>query len=345
MSVLADTRKAMRTFDAFPKRPSVDQVRSERGAMSTLTTYFCMIFLIWVEFGGYIDGYINYEFSVDPVIRETINLNVDIIVAMPCKYLDANVRDSTDDRFLCEELLNFEGVTANVPEHYFKAEAKAKNNNIDNIFGESMEAEFLHKGSRTNLDLPYCRISGIVPINRVQGDFHITAEGHAYFGTERVKKDQLNFSHYINEFSFGTFYPYIENNLDMTYKKTEEKGHTFHYSLKVIPTDYKKLGASVQTTQYSVAAFETTDKYASGIFFKYDFEPIRMGVVEERMPFFQFLIKVITIVGSIWVIGQWLYKALEQFILVSFGEQVARRGQEKKKGGLLDKDEEDIESI
>lgn len=344
MSVLRDTRKAIRTFDAFPKRPSVDQVRSERGATSTLLTYFCIIFLIWVEFGGYIDGYINYRFSVDPMVRQTINLNVDIIVAMPCKYLDANVRDSTDDRFLCEELLNFEGIPSNIPERYFKAEKKAKNNNIDNIFGESMEAEFLQKGLRTNIDLPYCRISGILPINRVQGDFHITAEGNVYFGKERTTRDQMNFSHYINEFSFGTFYPFIENNLDMTYKKTEEKLHTFHYSLKVIPTDYLKLGACVETTQYSVASFETNNKYASGIFFKYDFEPIKMAVIEERMPFFQFLIKVITIVGSIWVFGQWLYKALEKFILVSFGEQVARRGQEKKKGGLLDK-EDDLESI
>lgn len=344
MGNFKDSGHPLRSFDAFPKRPTSDQVRSERGAFSTFITYFCIIFLLWVEFGGYIDGYIDYQFGVDPVVRENLDMHLDILVAMPCKYLDANIRDQTDDRLLCEELLNFEGFKDTIPEEYFARDVNVRDNDMDTIFAEGLEARFATKGNRVDLDFPMCRIYGTVPINRVQGDFHITAEGHAYYGTEKPSKDQLNFTHYISELSFGTFYPFINNNLDMTYKKTEQNAQTFHYSLKVVPTEYKKLGVTLDTNQYSVSSFETSGKYAPGIFFKYDFEPIKMSVIEERMSFLQFLIKIVTVIGCIWVIAQWLYKAMEHMILVTFGEKVARRGQEKKTGGLLDHDTE-LETI
>ncbi|GMM29698.1 Erv41 protein [Martiniozyma asiatica (nom. inval.)] len=333
-----NTRRIVHSFDAFPKRPSQQQVRSDRGGFSSLLTYFFLIFMIWVEIGGYFDGYIDYQFSVDDKIRETVTLNVDIIVAMPCKYLDANCRDETNDRFLAEEILNFEGMLPNIPEYFFAKENQVKSQNIDQAFGKAMEADFIEKGVRRNVDLPFCRITGTLPINRLRGDFHITAENYGYFGKNQIEKEKLNFSHYISEFSFGTFYPMMENNLDMTYKKTDDSGHTFHYSLKVVPTVYKKLGAEVDTNQYSVNFFETSDRYAPGIFIKYEFDPIKMRIVEQRISFWSFLIKVITIIGSLWVVAQWAYKGMDKLIYIVLGEKFARRGEEKKEGGLLDED-------
>lgn len=339
------TKKYIRVFDAFPKQPPSDQVRSVRGSYSTFLTYFFMLFIIWVEIGGQLDGYIDHQYSVDDKIRERIDLNIDIIVAMPCKYLDANVRDITEDRFLAEEILNFEGLR--VPPHFWKLtpeEKDTKSVGIDNILANSLEADFVGEGRRVNVELPACRISGTIPINRVQGDFHITAEGYGYMGANVADESELNLTHMINEFSFGTFYPYIDNTLDRTSQSTDTKRHTFHYNLKIIPSVFGKLGHEVETTQYSVQMYETDNKYVPGIFFKYDFDAIKMSTIEKRMSFLQFLTRIVTIIGGLWVMASWAYKLSEKLIVLTFGKEFAKRGEEKK-GGLLDAEEEEFEKI
>lgn len=303
-----------------------------------------MVFLVWVQIGGYIDGYIDHQYSVDEIIRSTLDLNVDIIVAMPCKYLDANVRDATEDRKLAEEILNFEGVV--VPHGFWsmRREKDVVTPDLDQVLSDSLEADFVTQGVRTNLELPACRIYGKVPINRVKGDFHITAEGIGYHGMSSTPVESFNFSHYINELSFGTFYPYIENTLDQTSRTTDEKKHTYHYGLKVIPTVYGKLGHKIDTNQYSVQMYESSDKYLPGIFFSYDFDPIKMTIEEKRLSFFEFVIKLVTIVGGLWVIAQWSYRIMEKIIILTWGKEFARRGEEKK-GGLLDEPTEEFEKI
>lgn len=323
------------------KTPESAQVRSYRGSYSTLVTYGFMVFLIWVQIGGFIDGFIDHQYSVDEIIRSSVNLNVDIMVKMPCKYLDANIRDITEDRNMAEEVLNFEGFQ--VPNALWNM-GKEKNvftPDLDEVLSNSLEADYVTKGVRKNLDAPACRIYGSVPINRVEGDFHITAEGHGYMATNgQTPEDVLDFTHFISEFSFGKFYPYIDNALDLSAMKTNEKRHTYHYGLKVVPTVYSKLGHKIDTNQYSVRLFETTNKFVPGIFFKYDFEPIKMSVIEKRLSFFQFVIRLVTIIGGLWVIAQWSYNIMEKLIVIFFGKEYARRGEEKKRG-LLDEEPED----
>ena len=56
---------------------------------------------------------------------------------------------------------------------------------------------------------------GSMQVNRVQADFHITAKGHGYFAPgEHVEHQRFNFSHVVNELSFGEYYPKLENPLD-----------------------------------------------------------------------------------------------------------------------------------
>lgn len=338
------TRKAIRVFDAFPKTPPSDQVGSYRGSYSTLLTYFFMLFMIWVQIGGYIDGYIDHQYSVDESIRTTIELNIDIIVKMPCKYLDTNVKDITEDRYMAEEVLNFEGL--NLPEMFWR-ELSPKVPmplNLDHILADSLEASFYTKGSRLNLEANSCRIYGSIPINRVKGDFHITAEGHAYFGMGMAPKESINFSHYIGEFSFGTFYPYIENTLDSVSHVTKDNRHTYHYNLKIIPMVFGKLGHYIETTQYSAQLFETSKTFYPGIFIQYDFDPIKMTTSETRLTFLQFVIRLVNIIAGLWIICKSLYHIMEKLIIVFLGKEFARRGDEKK-GGLLDDPVEDFETI
>ena len=83
-------------------------MRSQRGGLSTLLTYFCGLLILWIEIGGYIGGYVDRQFTVDDQIRSTLTINVDMIVAMPCQFIHTNVEDITHDTYLAGETLNFE---------------------------------------------------------------------------------------------------------------------------------------------------------------------------------------------------------------------------------------------
>ncbi|GME81398.1 unnamed protein product [Ambrosiozyma monospora] len=345
MADFKEPRRMIRAFDAFPKVPPSQQVHSVRGGYTSLMMYLFMIFLIWIEIGGYIDGEIHKLFTVDDVIRHDLRINVDLIVAMPCNFLNTNVRDATDDRFLASELLNFQGTTAYIPTWFFESKKKVVTPEMESVLRNSMNAEFQTQGTRDNEELPACHIYGYIPVNRVKGDFHITAKGYGYRDRSFVPMEQLNFTHYINEFSFGDFYPYMDNQLDMTYKITDESHHSFHYHMTVVPTTYKKLGVEIDTNQYSLTNFETGGKYIPGIFFRYDFDPIKMIIEENRIPFWQFVIRLVTIIGGLVVIAKWTFKGFEKLIYISFGKEFARRGDEKKEGGLLDRHEEEFETI
>lgn len=327
----------MKTFDAFPKVQSAHTVRSSRGSYSTILMITSLLFLIWVEIGGFIDGFVEQQFIVDNVVRNNLRINLDISVAMPCNFLHTNVRDETEDRFLAAELLNYEGVF-NIPYAFYRDGNSISTPELDNVIRDSLQAEFNIQGQHVNEDAPGCRIYGAIPVNRVKGDFHITAKGYGYRDRTITHEQSLNFTHVITEFSFGDFYPYIDNPLDMTYKSTQDHIHSFHYRLNVIPTVYKKLGLEIDTNQYSLRSFETSRRHIPGIFFRYDFEPLKLKVEEQRMSFLRFVVRLANIVGGILVISQWFFKLADKIIVYVFGERVARRGEEKAKS-LLDIDD------
>ena len=90
------------------------------------------------------------------------------------------------------------------------------------------------RGAVQNQDA--CRIFGALEIHKCQGDFHITARGHGYqsFGAEHLDHNsmalldalltkEINFTHIIDEFSFGEYFPNIHNPLDDTVESTDDR--------------------------------------------------------------------------------------------------------------------------
>lgn len=340
--------KRVRTFDAFPKVDSEHQVRSSRGGFSTLLTIFCGLLILWVEVGGYLGGYVDHQFSINDNINADIMLNIDLMVAMPCEFLHTNVMDITEDRFLAGELLNFEGRDFFLPN---KFEINNVNDDhdtpdLDEIMQETLRAEFGVEGIRVNEGAPACHIFGQIPVNQVSGDFHITARGFGYRDRLTVPFEALNFSHVINEFSYGEFYPFIKNPLDYTGKVTEEKLQAYRYYSKVVPTTYERLGIQVETNQYSLTEQHNVYKMKGnqpqgipGIYFKYSFEPIQLIIAEKRLPFFQFVARLGTIVGGLLILAGYLFRLYEKLLLILFGRKYVDRDTEKKEGGLLDNDD------
>lgn len=305
-----------------------------------------VLFLTYVELGQFFGGEIDHQFKVDNTVQKDLRINMDIVVAMPCNFIHTNVKDLTEDRFLASELLHYEGFSFFVPEGYRRDDNyDVSTPDLDKVMAEGIVAEFRDRGDAKDSGAPACHIYGSIPVNKVQGDFHITAKGYGYRDRSHVGIESLNFSHVISEFSFGEFYPYIHNPLDATVKLTEEHLQSYQYYLNVVPTQYKKLGVEIDTNQYSTSLlkkqYTLEKKGVPGIFFKYDFEPISLIVEDKRIPFVSFLIRLATIYGGLIIVAKYLYKTFDKVLILLFGKKFAARGEEKKASLLDDYDDDE----
>lgn len=336
--------ESVRTFDAFRSSPHARpppcaasanmhptlaktrqtyRVSSSRGGVLTIFLVFLCIYLTWHELLQHIDGSETQAFAVTNTIGHEMQINLDVTVAMPCDHLHINVQDAALDHILAGEILtkdvtSFDDTSAHrlvtIPgreEHVYEILKKAKKSK----FGRTKRkpAAFLRR-----LDTSSCRIYGSMNVNRVQGDFHITAKGHGYgFSGQHIDHNSFNFSHVINELSFGQLYPKLVNPLDDVEGVTTAPFYKFQYFLSIVPTEYSSEtnGRTLFTNQYAVT--EMSRKVSSyqvpGIFFKYDIEPLSVRVTEHRTPFTRFAIKVVNIIGGVMVSGNWVYKLVGLF--------------------------------
>ena len=72
-------------FDAFPKLPSTYKSRSESRGFLTIFVAFVAFLLILNDLGEYIWGWPDSEFGVDIDPANKLDINVDMIVNMPCQ--------------------------------------------------------------------------------------------------------------------------------------------------------------------------------------------------------------------------------------------------------------------
>ena len=198
-------------------------------------------------------------------------------MAMPCSDLHVNVQDAAMDRILAGDLLTKEptnyGMWANprkraggmyqgLHERDRKRQREEEeDSHVSHVLGH-MRANPTRKFQKSprlmrGMQEDACRIYGSLEGNKVQGDFHITARGHGYmeFGApHHLDHAQFNFSHHINELSFGPHYPHLLNPLDKTTSETTENFYKYQYYLSVVPTIFTKRRVSSRYGTLDTAA-------------------------------------------------------------------------------------------
>jgi endoplasmic reticulum-Golgi intermediate compartment protein 2 len=75
----------LKSFDAFPKLPSTYRSRSSERGILTLFITFIAFFLVANDIAEFIWGWPDYEFGIDYAPASFLDVNVDMIVNMPCK--------------------------------------------------------------------------------------------------------------------------------------------------------------------------------------------------------------------------------------------------------------------
>ncbi|MCJ1450552.1 hypothetical protein MMC28_000885 [Mycoblastus sanguinarius] len=345
--------EGLRTFDAFPKTKPTYTRRSSTGGYTTLFLIIISTVLSFTELRRWYSGHETHLFSVEKGVSHDLQINLDIVVPMLCSDLHINVQDASGDRILAGDLLNRDatnwGHWVDVDRGVHKLDSgemvkeQEEDTHVGHVLGEvrSVKRKFgktpkLKRGEAGGA----CRIYGSLEGNKVQGDFHITARGHGYmeFG-QHLDHGAFNFSHTINELSFGPLYPSLLNPLDKTYATTSENFFKYQYYCSVVPTIYTRSPtpspsspSTIFTNQYAVTSQSHTvpDRSVPGIFFKFDIEPILLTIREERGGFMALLVRVVNVVSGVLVGGGWCYQ------LLGWGREVlGGRKRSKSEMGML----------
>lgn len=174
----------------------------------------------------------------------------------------------------------------------------------------------------------------------------------------------FNFSHRINELSFGPLYPNLVNPLDNTFASTDSNFYKFQYYLSVVPTIYTTdLNALRQldryhespssgedglsqhpyrysknvvfTNQYAVTeqSHAVPENAVPGVFVKFDIEPIQLTIAEEWSSFPALLLKIVNVISGLLVAGGWCFQISE------WAKEVwGRQNRRKESVGMLNGD-------
>lgn len=156
---------------------------------------------------------------------------------------------------------------------------------------------------------------------------------------EHLDHGAFNFSHHINELSFGPFYPSLTNPLDNTFATTEENFYKYQYYLSVVPTIYTTdknalryidkyhespssgsdgldqhphgySRGTVFTNQYAVTeqSYAVAENQVPGVFVKFDIEPILLTIAEEWSSVPALFIRLVNVISGVLVAGGWCFQ-------------------------------------
>ncbi|KAJ6912413.1 endoplasmic reticulum-Golgi intermediate compartment protein 3-like [Populus alba x Populus x berolinensis] len=167
-----------------------------------------------------------------------------------------------------------------------------------------------------------CRVYGVLDVQRVAGNFHISVHGLNIFVAQMIfdGAKHVNVSHIIHDLSFGPKYPGIHNPLDGTTRSLHETSGTFKYYIKIVPTEYRYISKEVlPTNQFSVTEYFSPmtdfDRTWPAVYFLYDLSPITVTIKEERRSFLHFITRLCAVLGGTFaltgMLDRWMCRLLE----------------------------------
>ncbi|EEB08762.1 COPII-coated vesicle component Erv41 [Schizosaccharomyces japonicus yFS275] len=324
--------EGIRVFDAFPKvAKTYRKQRSSQGGLLSIILAICITCISIMEFFFYFQGTREQQFFVYETISEHMNINLDMTIAMPCKFLQVDVLDQTMDHVFATEVFTKQETTVEDMRH--EPLPVTSTGSFDAADLRRTRRKKFNKKSKTLPDGgSACRFYGAVTVHRTQGLLHITAPGWGY-GMSNIPLNALNFTHAIDELSFGDYYPSLVNALDGSYGFTDEHAFAFQYYTSIIPTTYTSTFRNVQTNQYAVTENSVRRQTGfrsdpPGIFISYDIEPLGIHIRETYPSLGNTILRILAISGGLVTVTTWV-------------ERFYAKRNHTPSPGLLDKDEDD----
>lgn len=177
--------------------------RTSGGGKWTVVMTVMSVILLWSEVARWWRGTESHNFAVEKGISHSMQINLDVVVRMQCSDLHVNVQDASGDRILAAQRLsrdrtNWAQWVDGKGVHKLGRDSQGRVNTgagwkdvrySDEGFGEEHVHDIVALGKkrakwgktpRVKGRADSCRIYGSLDLNKVQGDFHITARGHGY---------------------------------------------------------------------------------------------------------------------------------------------------------------------
>ena len=161
------------------------------------------VILVWSELSRWWRGSETHTFAVENGVGHSMQINMDIVVLMKCQDLHVNVQDAAGDRILAASMLqrdptNWAQWVDSKGMHRLNRDKHGRlitgegytTMSHEEGFGEEHVHDIIAIGKKRarwgktprlwGSEGDSCRIYGNLDLNKVQGDFHITARGHGY---------------------------------------------------------------------------------------------------------------------------------------------------------------------
>ncbi|KAK6184063.1 hypothetical protein SNE40_006602 [Patella caerulea] len=326
--------KVVKEFDAFPKVPDDYKKTTVSGGGLSILTFVIIGLLVISEYQYYSSTELKFDYQVDTQYSGKLQVNVDMTVAMKCDFIGADILDVTgqdthsfgrltlDPAYfdLSPKQKKYQSFIQEV-NRYLQTEYHAVQELLWKTGGPNFRGGMPPREDKPDREPDSCRVHGSLEVNKVAGNFHITAgkvfrhagmRGHKHM-TPMLPPSDYNFSHRIDHLSFGEPIAGVVYPLDGEELVTINNYHMFQYFMKVVPTSVRTYTANVDTYQFAVTERNRSINHhegshgVPGIFVKYDLNSLKIQVREEHQPFWQFIVRMCGIVGGIFAVSGMLH--------------------------------------
>lgn len=327
---------AVRELDAFAKVPDTYKETSATGGTVSLVCMAAIVSLMYSEVRDFLYCSARFHFTPDGQLDSRMDLNVDITVAMPCRFIGADVLDSTGQSVVSFGRLEEENTWFELSpgqRGYFDAaqrlnrRLRRQSHSIQQLLWKSgyqrLFGDMPSRESFPDRVQDACRLHGRLQLTKVAGNFHVTAgkvlplpmRAHAHLSM--VADDaHFNYSHRIHRFAFeddDAGHAGLVQPLEGDEVLTDRGSMLYQYFISAVPTEIESLASassglhgSLNTWQYSVRNQSRSIDHGHGshgipgIYFKYDVAPLRVRVVPDAPPIWRFLLRLCAIVGGVY---------------------------------------------
>ncbi|KAK1404805.1 Endoplasmic reticulum vesicle transporter [Heracleum sosnowskyi] len=337
-------KQALRSLDAFPRAEDHLMQKTQSGAFVSVLGLVIMTTLFVHELRYYLTTYTVHQMSVDLKRGETLPIHINMTFpSLPCDVISVDAIDMSGkhevdlDTNIWKLRLNSDGYilgTEYLSDLVEKGHTSHKHDD-DKSRHEDLTSHFdgLDEGGKETVmsvkqalkNGEGCRVYGVLDVQRVAGNFHISVHGLNIFVAQMIFEGatHVNVSHVIHELSFGPKYPGIHNPLDGTSRIIQKGSGTFKYYIKVVPTEYNYLSKEIlPTNQFSVTEYFSPmhefDRTWPAVYFLYDLSPIIVTIKEERRSFLHFITRLCAVLGGTFAVtgmlDRWMYRLVEAVV-------------------------------
>ncbi|KAI8021059.1 Endoplasmic reticulum-Golgi intermediate compartment protein 3 [Camellia lanceoleosa] len=325
-------KQAIKNLDAFPRAEEHLLQKTQSGAAVSIVGLVIIASLFLHELRYYIT---TYTMVVDLKHGETLPIHINMTFpSLPCDgYVDAidisgkHVVDLDTNIWKVRHLGVRAEYTQNLVEKKHFGDGD-KDNHEDSdqknhLHGFDQDAETMIKKVKQALaNREGCRVYGVLDVQRVAGNFHISVHGlnillhkwPLFFFSIFEGPIHVNVSHIIHDLSFGPKYPGIHNPLDETSRILRGSCGTFKYYIKIVPIEYRYLSKEVlPTNQFSVTEYYSpTNEYDRT--WPDDLSP-PSEPSRERRSFLHFITRLCAVLGGTFaltgMLDRWMYRLLD----------------------------------